>query len=82
MATGKTEQARAILAKYHGNGDTNAPLVALEMREFEEAIELDASDKRWYALNERLFLLLRRRCCTGGTTLSLSTRGMLVIARS
>lgn len=47
MATGKTDQARAILAKYHGAGDTNAPLVALQMKEFEESIQLDASDKRW-----------------------------------
>ncbi len=50
MATGKTERARAILAKYHGNGDTNAPLVALQMREFEESIGLDASDKRWFVV--------------------------------
>ncbi|KAF8915262.1 general substrate transporter [Mucidula mucida] len=52
MATGKTERARAILAKYHGNGDTNAPLVALQMREFEESIGLDASDKRWWDYSE------------------------------
>lgn len=82
MATGKTEQAKAILVKYHGNGDVNAPLVALEMREFEEAIELDASDKRWYASIEPLSSLLHKSCCTGGTTLSLSTPGMLVTARS
>ncbi|KAF9031809.1 general substrate transporter [Hymenopellis radicata] len=52
MATGETERARAILAKYHGNGDTNAPLVALQMREFEESIGLDASDKRWWDYSE------------------------------
>lgn len=81
MATGKTEQARAILAKYHGNGDTNAPLVVLEMREFEEAIQLDASDKRWYASDRPHFRRLTS-CRTGGTTLNLSTPGMRAIARS
>lgn len=47
MAVGRKEEAQAILAKYHGNGDVNAPLVQLEMREFEESIKTDGSDKRW-----------------------------------
>ncbi|TRM68230.1 general substrate transporter [Schizophyllum amplum] len=52
LATGKPEQARAVLAKYHGEGDPNAPLVQLQWREFEEAIKVDASDKRWYDYSE------------------------------
>ncbi|KAL1659722.1 hypothetical protein GGF50DRAFT_107191 [Schizophyllum commune] len=52
LATGKPEQARAILAKYHGAGDPHAPLVELQWREFEDAIKQDASDKRWYDYSE------------------------------
>lgn len=37
---GKKEQASAILAKYHGGGDINHPMVQLELREFEASIEL------------------------------------------
>ncbi|KAJ7591651.1 general substrate transporter [Mycena floridula] len=51
-AVGRTAEARAILAKYHGNGDENAPLVRLQLKEFEEAIKLDASDKRWWDYSE------------------------------
>ena len=47
LAVGKNEEALAILAKYHGNGDPDSPLVQLEWKEFEESIKLDASDKRW-----------------------------------
>lgn len=52
MAVGRKEEAQAILAKYHGNGDVNAPLVQLEMREFEESIKTDGSDKRWWDYSE------------------------------
>lgn len=48
MSVGRNEEARHILAKYHGNDDSNAPLVQLEWKEFEEAVKLDASDKRWW----------------------------------
>ena len=44
---GRNEEAKKILAKYHGNGDENAPLVKLEWKEYKEAVRLDASDKRW-----------------------------------
>ncbi|CEJ82447.1 Putative Hexose transport-related protein [[Torrubiella] hemipterigena] len=37
---GKKEQASEILAKYHGGGDINHPMVQLELREFEASIEL------------------------------------------
>jgi len=48
MAASRPEDARKVLVKYHGAGDENAPRVALEMKEFEESIKVDASDKRWY----------------------------------
>jgi len=47
IAVGRQDEARAILAKYHGNDDPDAPLVLLEWKEFEESVKLDASDKRW-----------------------------------
>lgn len=37
---GKKDQAAKILAKYHGGGDINHPMVQLELREFEAGIEL------------------------------------------
>lgn len=37
---GKKEKATEILAKYHGGGDVNHPMVQLELREFESSIEL------------------------------------------
>ncbi|KAF5393166.1 hypothetical protein D9757_001239 [Collybiopsis confluens] len=52
VSAGRTDEAAEILAKYHGNGDINAPLVKLELREFEESIKLDASDKRWWDYSE------------------------------
>ncbi|GLB34073.1 putative major facilitator superfamily sugar transporter (TC 2.A.1.1) family protein [Lyophyllum shimeji] len=52
MSVGRNDESRQILAKYHGNDDVNAPLVQLEWKEFEEAIKLDASDKRWWDYSE------------------------------
>lgn len=48
MTQGKTEQAREFLVKYHGNGDANSKLVALEMQEMQEGIALDGIDKVWW----------------------------------
>ncbi|KAG8987816.1 hypothetical protein FRB90_003124 [Tulasnella sp. 427] len=45
---GRKEEAYEFLTKYHGNGDRNNPIVQLEIDEFEEAIRLDGSDKRWW----------------------------------
>ena len=44
---GKRDQAAAILAKYHGGGDPNHPMVLLELREFEESIELQSKASVW-----------------------------------
>ncbi|KAF7352477.1 Lactose permease [Mycena venus] len=48
LSVGRKEEALRILARYHGNDDPNSPLVQLQWREFEESIQLNASDKRWY----------------------------------
>jgi sugar porter (SP) family MFS transporter len=52
VSAGKIDKAKEVLAKYHGNGDANAPLVQLELKEFEESIKLNASDKRWWDYSE------------------------------
>jgi hypothetical protein len=41
------DQAVKILAKYHGNGDINHPLVRLEIKEFEEHIKVESAAKPW-----------------------------------
>ncbi|KAJ7639196.1 major facilitator superfamily domain-containing protein [Roridomyces roridus] len=55
MSVGRKEEARAILAKYHGNGDTNAPLVVLEYKELETHIQ-SATKSRCYYLTVALDL--------------------------
>lgn len=53
---GHKEKAAAILAKYHGGGDINHPMVQLELREFESSIELQKSSSifnYWALLKDR-----------------------------
>jgi len=38
----------AFLAKYHGNGSRDNPIVQLEWKEIKENIKLDDADKRWW----------------------------------
>lgn len=45
---GKREECRRILTKYHGQGNENSIWVNLQLREYEEYLELDGSDKRWW----------------------------------
>ena len=44
---GKKEKAAEILAKYHGGGDINHPIVQLELAEFEANIELQKASGVW-----------------------------------
>ncbi|ORY28829.1 lactose permease [Naematelia encephala] len=48
MANGREDEAVEFLVKYHGNGDVNSKLVALEIQEMRENIMLDGIDKRWW----------------------------------
>jgi hypothetical protein len=36
-----------ILAKYHGGGDVNHPVVQLELREFDEGIQVRKAQSWW-----------------------------------
>ena len=48
MANGRDAEAHDFLVKYHGGGNPNSTLVALEIAEFRAGIMLDGSDKRWW----------------------------------
>lgn len=45
---GKVEHCQAVLTKYHGNDNAASLYVQLELREFEEELELDGADRRWW----------------------------------
>ncbi|KAK9233737.1 general substrate transporter [Lipomyces kononenkoae] len=49
---GKKEEARDIIAKYHGEGNPENAFVELQMREYEETISLNGSDKRFWDFRE------------------------------
>ncbi|KAB5549491.1 general substrate transporter [Coniochaeta sp. 2T2.1] len=44
----KKEAARAMLTKYHGLGNPDSAWVSLQMREYEEFLDMNGSDKRWW----------------------------------
>ncbi|KAH6695487.1 lactose permease [Plectosphaerella plurivora] len=44
----KKEAARAMLTKYHGLGNPDSAWVSLQMNEYEELLDMDGADKRWW----------------------------------
>ena len=42
------ERAKAMVAKFHGNGNPNSVWVELQLHEYEEFLELNGADKRWW----------------------------------
>jgi len=42
MKQGRRDEAHAVLAKYHANGDMEDPLVQLELREISAALERES----------------------------------------
>ncbi|KAK6081348.1 hypothetical protein SCUP515_03036 [Seiridium cupressi] len=50
VSQGRTEEAKAIFVKYHGNGDENDPLVATQVAEIQLAIEQAKEGISWKAL--------------------------------
>ncbi|KAH6694962.1 hypothetical protein BKA61DRAFT_711424 [Leptodontidium sp. MPI-SDFR-AT-0119] len=51
ISQGRNESARAILARYHGEGDPDHPIVKLQMAEMEFQISTEGSDKRRWDYN-------------------------------
>ncbi|KAJ7068641.1 hypothetical protein C8F01DRAFT_1247138 [Mycena amicta] len=47
MSMGRKDAAHAVLVKYHGNGDPNAPLVLLEFKELQDHIEIKPQHDYW-----------------------------------
>jgi hypothetical protein len=48
LAHGHREKARNMLAKYHGEGNPESPIVKLEMEEMTADIDLEGRDKVWW----------------------------------
>ncbi|KAL2859149.1 general substrate transporter [Aspergillus pseudodeflectus] len=61
IAHGKIEQARAVLARYHGEGSEDHPIVRLQMVEMQHTIRRDASDKKWWDYKELISTHSARR---------------------
>lgn len=44
----KQDQAKAILTKYHGQGNAESAWVTLQLHEYEELLDMNGADKRWW----------------------------------
>jgi sugar porter (SP) family MFS transporter len=44
----RTSAATHMLARYHGNNNVDSVWVQLQLREYEEFLNMDGSDKRWW----------------------------------
>jgi sugar porter (SP) family MFS transporter len=44
----KIDKSTAMLTKYHGDGDSNSIWVSLQLREYDEFLNLNGADKRWW----------------------------------
>ena len=45
---GRFEKAKEMLIEYHGNGNPESAWVSLELREYEDYLELNGTDKKWW----------------------------------
>lgn len=45
---GKQDRAKAMLTRYHGEGNPDSVWVELQIREYEEYLEVEGADKRWW----------------------------------
>jgi len=52
MAQDRIEDATRVLARYHGEGSADHPMVQLELKEMISQIGIDSSDKRWWDYRE------------------------------
>jgi MFS family permease len=61
----KQEQAKQVLTKYHGHGNSESAWVKLQLHEYEELLDLDGADKRWwdYSALFRNRASVYRLCC-------------------
>ncbi|EHK22543.1 uncharacterized protein TRIVIDRAFT_78848 [Trichoderma virens Gv29-8] len=61
----KKDQAKAVLTKYHGNGNPDSAWVQLQLFEYEQLLNMDGADKRWwdYRALFRSRSAVYRLCC-------------------
>lgn len=52
MANDRYEEALQVLAKYHGEGRADHPIVQMQLKEMAHQISTTASDKKWYDYSE------------------------------
>jgi len=52
MANDRHEEAAKVLAKYHGGGNLDHPMVQLQMKEMVASISTEGSDKTWWDYRE------------------------------
>jgi hypothetical protein len=52
---GNPDKAKEILIKYHGEGDANNAFITFQLREFEEQLELNGTDKTVWDYRVGLF---------------------------
>ena len=45
---GKKDKSREILSKWHGHGDNESPWVKLQIGEYEQYLNMEGADKRWW----------------------------------
>lgn len=45
---GRQDHAKAILTRFHGNGNPESEWVKLQLWEYETHLEMDGADKRWW----------------------------------
>lgn len=45
---GKQQAAKDMLTKFHGEGNPDSEWVLLQLNEYEELLEMDGADKRWW----------------------------------
>ncbi|KIY02247.1 uncharacterized protein Z520_02385 [Fonsecaea multimorphosa CBS 102226] len=52
LAHDRIEEAKAVLVKYHGDGDPDSVVVRVELEEMMEVIRMDGADKRFWDFRE------------------------------
>ena len=71
----KQDKALKFMTKYHGDGDSENPWVTLQLAEFEEQLDMNGADKRWY--DYRVLFTTRARRYRLGNSLMIGIWGAL-----
>ncbi|KAJ2894438.1 putative lactose permease protein [Zalerion maritima] len=69
----KKDAARAMLTKYHGMGNPDSAWVQLQLHEYDELLNMDGADKRWW--DYRALVRDRASCYRLGCNVTISIFG-------